>query len=221
MLKKRKSGLSLGAWITLIFTIIVFASIIPTGTCSCQIQAEIETKVKDNLRSILAGQKLFASLYLLDQDIDGCGEYGTLVNLSKAYGSEERVLSNLIPKNLELNGEKAISQEGYLFQVFLPGECDFSTPEEVTDAREEYFRCYAWPLEHLNRVQRIFVMDQNGDIYASYSKNKAPKANAVVLATEDTENGWGAPLADKEESKDGGMWWKLPLGSPKENIHHH
>ncbi len=184
-----------------------------------------EGNAKNPLYLTAMGQGLFSNQVILNQDKDEDGEYGTLRELSGSSSSRVKTAaSSLIPRTF-CPPEKStrLVRHGYIFQMFLPGEKGWESEkikttnkQEIIDAQEKHFICYAWPKKIYNGSQRIFVINEEGDIYASdnegakqgyYGEKKAPRPDAAIDEKfKDLKNPFSGSLADGVRGKDGGIW---------------
>ncbi|MHC5039717.1 MAG: DUF2950 family protein [Planctomycetota bacterium] len=142
-----------------------------------------EASARASLKQIHTGQGQFQAARCVDQDKDGIGEYGFLMELGGL----------VIPRNeLSRRGSWTVSpyisrlhgtvdanggsqKNGYCFKIYLPGpdgtvleETDKKLPEvdpRAADGQEKRYLLYAWPAEAGRTGLRTFAIDPQGRIY--------------------------------------------------------
>lgn len=158
-----------------------------------------ETSAISTLRNIASCQSQFQSAASVDEDSDGAGEFGGLLEMSGKVAPRGReapisppVLSGAFRT---LGAAGTVSRSGYLFRMFLVGHegsglgelqrVGFDEGEVDPDASEKQWICYAWPAQYRLAGSRTFVIDNEGDIFgtdcAAYSGPSGPKVGAALL----------------------------------------
>ncbi len=149
----------------------------------------------ETLKAIATAQRECRKQAVIDEDYDGLGEYGGLVELSgSAGGRMERPLRNaLLPRRLgQLNNKGEYSRGGYLYRVYLPGKGGaaigesargFGTGQFDPNLAEDFWCVYAWPADRSGG--RTYFLGQDGDILvtddARYGgRGRGPKPGAAL-----------------------------------------
>ncbi len=202
----------------------ILASIAIPGAIAIKKGAN-ETNAKNNLRVVAMGQGLFINQVIVDQDGDSAGEYGTLGELSGVSVSRGgSTASALIPRTFGPSGsETNVTRNAYVFQMFLPGVSSALTEgagaitdDDVINAQEESFRCYAWPATFGSTGDRAFGINQEGDVYSTSNDISSQKYNgttkkpgfqvAVASGATDSFTTFAGNFANNGNGKDGGSW---------------
>jgi hypothetical protein len=127
------------------------------------------------LRNVVSAQAMLKMTGKADQDEDGNGEYGGLLEMS---GRERGRLLRLVqiplfPEFEFASGSGEATLGGYCFRVYLPDArgapvaepaAGFSPP--LVDAKlcERVWCCYAWPLTADAEGARAFFTNQEGNV---------------------------------------------------------
>ncbi|MCI0657156.1 MAG: prepilin-type N-terminal cleavage/methylation domain-containing protein [Acidobacteria bacterium] len=188
-----------------------------------------ESSAIEHLRSICSAQSTLKYRRAIDNDVpqDGDGEYGYLAELAGAVGLRATGLM-LSPPALSgkfgVVSSRTVTAAGYHFAMFLPDAAGAGVPEDVNgglaaagsvdpDLCEQYWVCYAWPA-HLNTTgNRVFVINQLGEILASdnrvqtYEGHGAPPAFDAAFQAAGTITGNLA--TNGAAAVDGGVWVNL------------
>jgi hypothetical protein len=149
-----------------------------------------------SLRSISSAEAQLQSSGAVDVDRDGVGEYGTLDELCG------------VPPILNWRDvhDGICTRGGYHFVVFLPGKRDVSAGEAETR-----WIAYAWPVDAGATGNRVFVVDQGGDVLScpnparTYSGLKhRPTFDAYLPLKAGVDHADGNPYAGRD-----GLTWQL------------
>jgi len=148
------------------------------GSVVANEQAAINT-----LRSLPAGQVNFQGRLACDEDGDGQGEFGFFQEMTGAIaprdGSTMRKPGEFCPSTFFgiVNANGQVTYSGYLFQMWLPdgtGNNTFVTEGDGVvpalgkgnaDEAENFWVCYAWPVERNKTGVRAFVISVDGSIF--------------------------------------------------------
>ena len=133
------------------------------------------------LRNLCSAQAQLSAQATLDADGDGLGEYGFLGELAGARdlrGLGERLEPPVLSSAFGVleddgNGDGVVQRSGYWFQVWLPGRSGGAVAEPVSpeaavevhaDNAEIAWCAYAWPVEPGATGNRVFFVNQEGDM---------------------------------------------------------
>jgi len=148
-------------------------------------------------------------------------------------GSDELVPAVLSTAFGSLNATSQVSRSGYLFAIFLPaatvGGATAGVGEDVgplpgggkqgapfpdPDNGEVLWCCYAWPISQAQTGNRVFFINQEGDLMQTanragaatlYSGTAAgPAYDAAFDPT--VANDMGSPMANGIAANDGNLW---------------
>ncbi len=136
-----------------------------------------------NLLAITSAQAAFVEQREIDEDRDGRGEYGFLGELAGARvlrGQRERIAPPMLTETFGVlqddgDGDGVLQRSGYWFQVWLPARSGTAVAEPASpaaavqvhpDAAERAWCAYAWPVEPGSTGQRVFFINQEGEVLA-------------------------------------------------------
>ena len=144
------------------------------------------------MRSIASGEAQIESAGLVDRDRDGFGEYGSLDDLCGAA----RIL------DWRDVHDGIATRSGYHYTVYLPKSAD--------DA-EVHWIGYAWPMDAGKTGNRVFVVDQEGDMLVCTNPGgaysglaKKPALDACLPKDAKVDRASGKPYAGRD-----GLTWQL------------
>jgi hypothetical protein len=192
-----------------------------------------------NLRMTASAEAQFQSARVVDMNEDGVGEYGFYGEMNATRGLrrpsgmepfvDPPILSKSFTPQDDGAGRGVVVRSGYVFQVWL-GAADTSgavsgiaepmsgriDPSPVTSAN--YWCCYAWPLKAGQTGNRVFVINQDGEVHflnqpgryfgLAGSGGSTPAFDAAYARAGDLSSS----LAEGE-SADGGRW--VSMGSTR------
>jgi uncharacterized coiled-coil protein SlyX len=172
------------------------------------------------LRNFVGAEAQFQAAAVTDEDGDGQGEYGGLMELAGAVAG--RMAAPLSPpvlspafKTLNANGE--VVRSGYCFRIFLAkkGGTPLAEPAQGfakgsghdVELSEVVWCCYAWPQKYGTSGKRTFFVNQEGDVLATedaaYSGTGAGPAGDAAFKAPDKISG---PSAAGATGADGNIW---------------
>ena len=238
-LKQRKNaGFTLIELMIVVAIIAIIASVAIPKLLSARLSAN-ESAAISTLRSISSAQAQLQSSAAIDVDQDGGGEYGYFAELAGTVGLREddgagtidATGPNLAPPMLSgalgnVDGNGMVQRSGYLFAMFLPdaanagegelaaGGVDTANPPDA-DQTEIFWCCYAWPLQFGQTGNRVFFVNQDGDILQSNNRDEnysgagtAPAFDAAYT-TDDDMSSATANAAAGNAGQDTNTWTVL------------
>lgn len=163
---KKQNGFTLFELMIVVAILAIIAAIVvPNGmrdkTLPKNEQAAIAT-----LQAIKEAQSDFQREKALDSDVDGVGEYGNVNELKTFVMTNGKANDHWMIQSLDDNPNTGVGQRsGYYFRVSFPGG------EKETDAREKYWKCFAWPVSSGNTGNLTFyVTSEDDSVMASSAK---------------------------------------------------
>lgn len=171
----RRRGFTLIELMIVIAIIAIIAAIAIPGLLRSRVGAN-EISAISTLKTFTAGEEQFRSSCCVDQDSNGIGEYGWIVELSGS-GNYRVVGGNcqnapFIPATF--NGDCS-QKSGYFFTVYLATDAyvwsNIYAAAGVADSGsgtwgvcEENFLAYAWPSVYGKSGNRVFALSAQGQI---------------------------------------------------------
>jgi hypothetical protein len=162
---------------------------------------QFEGMVRATLTGFLAAQNDVRGTRAIDVDGDGVGEFGFLVEMNGTAarrgspgkpGKKER--SYYCSRTWEYADGRASDENGYIFQIFLPGKDGVpigetakgpaGLPKPSPEHASKAWCAYAWPIELGRTGTRAFFISQAGQILEStesrLSGTNAPKGTEAL-----------------------------------------
>jgi len=209
-----------------------------------------ETATVGTLRTMVASEAQFQGAAVVDQDLDGTGEYGYLQELAgNMQANVPRFVAGQAQANIRpgeyitqvlgvVDANGIASKSGYLYYMYLPNAGGGTTGEAPglwagvpgdANPQETRFICYAWPSTYDQSGKRVFVVNQQGEVFSARNVDAAgnaiyngaaaasiPPAAAALDSTAPVanQNDISAPFADASAGTpgvDGQLW--VPAGS--------
>ena len=162
-----------------------------------------EVAASASLRVLISAQIQCQKRRLIDENVDGEGEAGTLAELAGALPG--RLMAPLRPaligasfRSLHLDdaGHAFATRSGYFYRIFLPsddprggsGEDVNGVPAGAVDAvsATTTWCAYAWPADYGRTGRRTYFVNQSGQVLSidcpAYSgRDRAPTPDAAFL----------------------------------------
>jgi hypothetical protein len=190
-----------------------------------------ETAAIATLRNLGSAQAHFQACCSADEDGDGTGEFGCFAELSAALpvrGTKHRIEPAVMsPAFQGVTKKGTIHRTGYVFAIYLPGKKGAPIAESPgggvapgvldADLAEAHWLAYAWPEKHGETGRRTFVINQQGDVFATkhaYSGEKGPAPTAALARSKAKGTPITGGIVDGKPASDGLTWTVKPSGKP-------
>ncbi len=181
-----------------------------------------ETATVGSLRTMVASEAQFQGAMVVDQDLDGTGEYGYLQELAGAMGANvPRVVAGQAQSNVRpgefitqvlgvVAANGTASKSGYMYYMYLPNAGGTTSPEVPglwagiagdANSQETRFMCYAWPNTYDQSGKRCFVVNQQGEVFAArnVTAGGVPLYSGAVGALAPAAMDSTAPVANQND----------------------
>jgi len=224
--RDHQSGLSIVELMVVLAVIVILAVVALPNLLNGRISAN-EASVIQTMRSIASAQTTVKQLNVIDNDVspDGAGEFAYLAEMSGSALLRGGAIALSVPvlsgkMGVVRNG--VVTSSGYHFQLYMPGpngvgvaEDDAGGKADATevdsDLAEQYWLCYAWPARRSSTGNRVYAINQVGDVMLTDNRGNnqgysglgtAPAFDAAFVVANDMT----AEFAVDSVGTDGGDW---------------
>jgi len=180
----RNRGFTLIELMIVVAMIAIIAAIALPNLIAVRITSD-ESAAVSTLKTLFTAESVAKTTGVIDQDVDGIGEYAWFAEMGSSTNLRDNVGPNngpllqpsLLAQSLgQVNANGVVAKSGYLFRIALPGPGGVPVVEnagggspagEDPDLCESNWIVYAWPASYATSGKRVFVSNQVGDLVQS------------------------------------------------------
>jgi len=183
----RQSGFTLIELMIVIAIIAIIAAIAIPNLLASRLGAN-ETAAIATMRNIISAQAQFQATALADTNANGIGEYGYFTEMSGAIGVRGGSIiqvPTLSSAFKTATAQGVVSRSGYMFILALPDAAGNAVTVDslgsvAAHLAEHTWACYAWPMAYGKSGNRIFFVNQVGNIVATEDSSYSGMAGGVI-----------------------------------------